>query len=65
MWARDDAPVADRWGEQKCGAALADSWGYGQECSRRLDHMSSRDPNERLHRYERGDGFVIMWGYER
>lgn len=52
---------------QLCGAAIADSWGYGQECKLELGHESVWPPEKRkaLHRFERGDGFVILWGYER
>lgn len=43
--------------ENHCHAALADAWGYGQPCGLDISHTG-------LHRYERGDGFVILWGYE-
>jgi hypothetical protein len=40
-----------------CHAALPDEWGYGQPCGLDGTHRG-------LHRYERGDGFVIQWGFE-
>lgn len=39
-----------------CTAELADQWGYGQRCMLPFGHKG-------LHRYERGDGFVILWGW--
>jgi hypothetical protein len=43
--------------EDHCHAELADSWGYGLRCVLPSGHRG-------LHRYERSDGYVIMWGYE-
>lgn len=40
-----------------CTAEIADSWGYGQRCVLSNGHRG-------LHRYERPDGFVLLWGYQ-
>lgn len=43
---------------QQCTATLTDGWGYGQQCMLPYGHTG-------VHRLERSDGFVLMWGYER